>query len=345
MSSIIFPLRTNIKSLQRWGDNDISKRIKQSFILYDEIILETGTYNFQGADNDFVFENFDQWSPQNSKEGVVGISEEIENRQEDAYIRVFDGKTHVEKLKFRVQKKNEFLADFRTADVISEIESGSYGKETGFLKYLVVSRNKNYWEIIKKNTIKDLADSPFAEEVRKIHGAMPAVVFLNNLNDSLSISHHLKSPVAIDQTYAQMLKLRTKSHVGLHFTVLERLAQIGIPDFSIFSLEKILELRKDKALESFRRLISELSTKLQSENDLEIETLFAQELWQEIKEIAPTKKEVALDTTLGAISFIPCLPLNIITSATDFGKGLKEYRDFSSNWLSFILRAKEGEKK
>ena len=45
LSRILFPLRTNIKSLQRWGKNDISERIKQSIILYDEIIVETGTYS------------------------------------------------------------------------------------------------------------------------------------------------------------------------------------------------------------------------------------------------------------------------------------------------------------
>ena len=49
-SSIIFPLSTNIKSFQRWGDNDISKRIKQSLILYDKVILETGTYKLEGKD-------------------------------------------------------------------------------------------------------------------------------------------------------------------------------------------------------------------------------------------------------------------------------------------------------
>jgi len=41
--------------LQSWGDNDISKRIKQSFVLYDEVIFEAGTFRFSGAEG-FVLE-------------------------------------------------------------------------------------------------------------------------------------------------------------------------------------------------------------------------------------------------------------------------------------------------
>jgi len=54
LSSILFPLRTNIRSLQRWGNNDISARTKHSIILYDEIIIETGTWHDLGAYLDFV---------------------------------------------------------------------------------------------------------------------------------------------------------------------------------------------------------------------------------------------------------------------------------------------------
>lgn len=340
MASIIFPLATNIKSLQRWGDNDISQRLKQSLILYDKIIIETGTYNFQGGDA-FVLQGYDPWNEENSKEAIIEKLRKIENRQEDGYVRVIDGKTHLEKHKYKVEKKDEFLADYRTVDVISEIESGSYGKEINFLGYVDVYRAQKYLESIKENTRKDLADKDFAEEVRKTHGRMPTIVFLNNLNDSLAMSHAFNAPIAVDSIYASLLKLKTKCRISMQYTVLKRLTQIGIPDFGDLSLEKLLELRKDKALTSFRKLISELSLKLQSGNNLNVEALFTHELLEEMRELAPNRKKVALATFLGTLSNVPCPVIGAITTIADIGKELREHRDFSSNWLSFILKASE----
>ena len=149
-------------------------------------------------------------------------------------------------------------------------------------------------------------------------------------------------PVAVDSIYASLLKLKTKCKIGLQYTVLERLTQkIGIPDFGDLSLEKILELRKDKALASFRKFISQLSLMLQSENNLNVEALFTQELLKELKELAPNRKRLAFATFFGALSNIPCPFIGPVTTIADIGKELKGYNDFSSNWLSFLLKASE----
>lgn len=325
MSRVIFPLRTNIQSLQRWGKNDISERIKQSIILYDEIIIETGTYRYSGAER-FVLDSYIPWSEQNSKEDVLKKLEKIEKRTDEGYITVFDGKTHAEKYKYKVDKKDEYVADYRTVDVISDMESGRYGREVDFFRYAVINRKDNHREIINQNTLKDLENKEFAETATKIYGKIPLVKLLYNLNDSLAISHLFKIPVTIDAMHAPLLKCKTQSRLGLEFSILDRLAQIGIPDFGHFGLDKLLELRKDKAISSFRNLISKISSKLQSESNVDIETLFTQELLEQIKEIAPTGKKIALDVALGALSAIPCPLVSVATTVADIGKGLKEYR-------------------
>ncbi len=338
MVSIVFPLATNIKSMQKWGDNDISKRLKQSLILYDKVIIETGTYKFQGG-NDVVLQGYESWS-RNSQEVVINQSQQIENRK-DGFITVIDGKTRFEKGKYKVEKKDCYLADFRTVDIISEIESGSYGK-VDFLEYLDINRYENHCNTVKQNTMKDLSDREFAETVATIHGRMPTIVFLNNLNDSLAISHALDMPVAVDSIYASLLRLKTKCRLGQQFSVLEKMVeQIGVPDFSELSLEEILELRKDNALASFRNLISTLSVKLKSENNLNIGAIFTQELLKQIREYAPSRKRLVLNAFVGALSNIPCPYAGTITTIADLSKQLKEYHDFSSNWLSFILKANE----
>lgn len=338
MVSIVFPLATNIRSLQRWGDNDISKKIKQSLILYDKIIIETGTYDFQGADS-FVLHGYEPWE-KNSKKEILEKMERIENK-ENGYVRVIDGRTRLEKYKYKVEKKDTFVADYRTVDIISEIDSGSYGKEINFLEYLDILRNDNYLQTIKKNTAKDLSDREFAETVAKVHGRMPTVAFLNNLNDSLTISHALNSPVTVDPIYASLLRLKTKCRIGRQFSVLERLSQIGVPDFSELTLEQIIDLRKDKALTSFRSLISTLSSRLQSERDFNLESFFTQELFKQIKELAPNRKRIVLSAFLGALSKVPCPFLGEVKTIADIGKQIKQYRTFSSNWVSFLLKSSQ----
>lgn len=339
MSSVIFPLRTNIKSLQSWGDNDISKRIKQSFVLYDEVIFEAGTFRFSGAEG-FVLEGFVPWRKQNSKDVVLRDLENIENRQEDGYIRVFDGKTHAEKYKYKVEKRNEFIADFRTVELLSEIASGNYGREVDFVKYAVIQREKEYWNTINNNVAKDLANKEFADLARKTYGPMPTIRLLNNLNDSLAMSHFLKMPVTLDAMHTALLKSKTQSQVGIDFSILERLSQIGVPDFGEFSLEKLLKLRKDKAIRSFRNLIAKIGSQVQSGTGLSIEALYNQDLLEQVEQIAPSKKKIALDVCLGALSSVPCPLVEVAATVADIGKALKEYSNFATSWLSFIIRAK-----
>jgi hypothetical protein len=344
MNCIVFPLSTNIKSFQPWGDNDISKRIKQSLILYDKIILETGTYTCEGKDA--LIQGYAPWDAVNTKESVL---EQIRraDTNEDMYIthraRIL-GDFFVDARKYKVDRKDFFIADFRTLKLISEIESGSYGK-IDFLEYLDIYRYDDHLEHVRDNTKRDLADSKFAEIVRKTHGVFPAYVFLDNLNDSLAISNKTGMPVAVDSIYSALLKLKTKSLIGKQFSLLEKLVKtVVFPDFGKLRLEEILELRKDKALVSFRSLISDLSIRLKS-GDLNVEELFAQEFWKEIWELAPSKNGIVLNVFLGVLSNTPCSALGSLTSVYEIAREFSHYRKFSSHWVSFVWKAKRLESK
>ncbi len=299
MSTILFPLRTNINSLQKWGDAyDISARIKQSMILYDEVILEAGTFRYSGSDR-FVLSGYEPWSKSNTKDDVLRKMKEVEMRSEEGFITVIDGKTRVEKYRYKVEKKDEFLADYRTVDVLSEAESGSYGKETDFLKYAYIKRKENHKDTITQNTLKDLANKEFAETARKIYGEMPLVGLLNNLNDSLALSHSLKTPITVDTMHVPLLRSKANYEIGLGFAILDKLAQMFVPDFSMLDLDSLLQLRKNKAIEDFRKVIMKMNTQLQTENVTGIENLsknienfFKQELLDKIKELAPSRRNV-----------------------------------------------------
>jgi hypothetical protein len=285
--------------LQKWGDAyDISARIKQSMILYDEVILEAGTFRYSGSDR-FVLSGYEPWSKSNTKDDVLRKMKEVEMRSEEGFITVIDGKTRVEKYRYKVEKKDEFLADYRTVDVLSEAESGSYGKETDFLKYAYIKRKENHKDTITQNTLKDLANKEFAETARKIYGEMPLVGLLNNLNDSLALSHSLKTPITVDTMHVPLLRSKANYEIGLGFAILDKLAQMFVPDFSMLDLDSLLQLRKNKAIEDFRKVIMKMNTQLQTENVTGIENLsknienfFKQELLDKIKELAPSRRNV-----------------------------------------------------
>lgn len=341
LSSILFPLRTNINSLQRWGDSyDISGRIKQSMILYHKVIFETGTFRYSGSER-FVFHEYKPWSEENTLEKVLKEIERVEKRSEEAYFTVINGKTRVEKFKYTIKKKQEFVADYRTVDVISELESDSYGKEADFLKYALIQRKENHEETIKQNTSIDLTNKEFVETARKTYGEINLIGLLHNLNDSLALSHLFKIPISVDAIHTPLLRAKRKVEVGFEFAILDRLTQIAIPDFSKLELDDLFELRKDKAIESFRDMIWKISSMIQLEGSSNIEELFNQELLNEVAEIAPTEKELALNVALGAPHFIPIPLVSVAAEISDLGKDLKEYRDFAKNWLSFVLKARE----
>jgi len=339
MSSIIFPLRTNIKSFQKWGDNfDISRRIKQSIIIFDEIILEAGTFKSTFSE-EIAFEGFEPWSKSNTRESALKEIEKIENRPDESYITHFDGKTQNVMHKWKVYKRDEFFADYRTIDLVAEIESGSYGKKIDFIKYAIVLREEDHDEELHKNIDKNLRNNEFAKIAQKIYGNMALIQLLRNLNDSLALSQVFKSPVTVDAIHAPLLRAKAEYEIGKTFSLLDRLSEIDMPNFGNLDLDKLLQLRKDKSIRSFRNWIQTMSSKLQSDHTNEIDTLVIKELLKEIKEIAPDKKGICIEAALGGLSSIPIPFVSIITTFVDVGKELKKYDDFSKSWLSFILRS------
>jgi hypothetical protein len=344
-SSIVFPLSTNIKSFQRWGDNDISKRIKQSLILYDKVILETGTYKLEGKDA--VLQGYTPWNAVNTKEQVLKEIQWAQTNDEDMFIthraRIL-GDFFVDAHKYKVNKEDYFIADFRTLDITSELESGKYG-HPDFIEYLDINRYGDHYEQVNFRTKRDMADNDFAETVKRTLGTLPAFAFLNNLNDSLLISSKTDMTVAVDSIYSNLLALKSKSQIGRQFSMLEKLTETAIfPDFAELSLEKIIQLRKDKALTSFRLKVLELSQKLKS-GDFDVKDIFAHDLMKEIWEFAPSKKGVIINAFMGVFSNVPLPAVGGLSSIHDLAKEVSNYQKFSSHWLSFVLKAKEFERK
>lgn len=339
MSSIFFPLRTNIKSFQKWGDNfDVSKKVKQSIILFDEIILEAGTFNSTISD-EIAIEGFEPWSESNTRESALKQIEKIEKRPDPDFITLFDGKTGREKNKWKVNKEDMFFADYRTLDLVIEMESDRYRRELDFIKYATILRKEDYYKELQKNIGNDLRNKELEKIAQKIYGNMGLIHLLKNLNDSLALSQVFKSPVTVDSIHAPLLRVKTEYEIGKKYAILDRLSEIVMPNFGNLDLDSLLQLRKEKSIRSFRNWIQTMSIKLQSNRSLEIDAHVIKDLLKEIQEIGPNEKGICIDVALGGLSFIPIPFLSVATTFTDIGKELKKYDDFSKSWLSFILRS------
>ena len=179
------------------------------------------------------------------------------------------------------------------------------------------------------------------ETVKRTLGTLPAIAFLNNLNDSLLISSKTDITVGVDSIYSNLLALKTKSQIGRQFSVLEKLAETAIfPDFSELSLEQIIKLRKDKALTSFRTKVLELSQKLKT-GDFDIKDVFAHDLMKEIWEFAPSKKGVILNAFMGVFSNIPLPVVGGLSSIHDLAKEVSQLSKIFIS-LAFVRIKSEG---
>jgi len=125
--------------------------------------------------------------------------------------------------------------------------------------------------------------------------------------DSLAISHSTKTPITLDSIHTNLLKFKTQCKKGLNFSIIDKFAQIGYPDFGDLTLDEILKLRKDSAIQSFRKLIEKIGSGLQSGSNLSIEKLYNEELLEYIKEIVPTKKTMCSPSDCGR-SYNCCRP-------------------------------------
>ena len=159
--------------------------------------------------SDMVMEDFVPWTEENTREEFLKQLDETEKMPNEGYITVFDGKTYAEKgkIKTRSNRKEYFLADYRTVDVISQTANGSFGKDVDFIKYALYVRDKKYEDSLNNNVSRDLSNSEFAETASKTYGKLPLIRMLHNLNDSLALSQAFGNPVTVDTMHSPLLRV------------------------------------------------------------------------------------------------------------------------------------------
>lgn len=82
-----------------------------------------------------------------------------------------------------------------------------------------------------------------------------------------------------------------------------------------------------------------MSAKLQSGSNENIDDIYNRELLEEISEMRPSKRDIAVEIGLGLLSYTANPFVSSGVMVVDIGKEIKKYNDFSSHWLSFILHA------
>ncbi len=333
-NNIYFPLRSNLSFFeQKTNQPYLVLRIKQSILMYENIIFESGGYILTHNNRSAIDLNI---PPDQIGKEMFKIPEEQSGKY-GVYIK--DDKTGKQIDIIKPGPKNKmFTVSFQ--NFLNNI--GIQDEDFIQLKWIELSQDG-------KNKINELVNLN-----EKFMNYIPGdSVFkkyiLRNFYHSIILSNYLNTPMMIDNLHDNLLKNIMSNTIKIsdnRIQILKRifdLLEINIPDFSTMEINEILTLRKDKLFIKFRNKLLEINNYLtQNEiskfNESEIDKLFIRELLQEINEITPKRKKIVVKAFLGCTSLIPTV--GSIPTMISLVKDIDEYNKFNNNWLAFIFKYK-----
>ena len=163
-----------------------------------------------------------------------------------------------------------------------------------------------------------------------------------NFHYSLLCSETIGTPIMFDDLHEKLIEkmnLNIIKAVDMRFEVFERinkLLKFVLPDFSLLPIDKILDLRKDSLFNNFRKGILKINESLiNNDKDSQIEGLFMKELMEEVKEIAPSDKKIAVNGTLLLVGLLPYI--GNAASLANYLNEINNLQSFQNTSLAFIM--------
>lgn len=347
LNRVFLPLRSNIGWFKSSDlREDISNRVKESILLYDEIYIEDGTFRadvVEGSRGPIKW-----YSPPGSigpDERSIEYKRDLE--QTDVTIGIGkDGDLAPRATILQGHTIDRFKIDYD--EIFRDIEKDDYE----FLKFDV------YPEYAFPRKAKDILREQSWEDERNFEYIHPNSAIrdlvIKNLNHDLVLSILLKSSIVMDSRHQDLLKKKCwhpestfSTKPVVEHVALNQILDIRVPKFSNLSIEKVLELRNDRSWCNFRDFLRDtvatvkddpeiLSDHQALENALRSQREKA--LFEELEQKYLTGPKLVMGLGLGAMSLIP--GFGVIPTAVSGGKSLKSYWDDKSTWFAFLLKLK-----
>jgi hypothetical protein len=328
---VYFPMRSNIDFFEKKSNQlDLIAKIKQSILLYDNLHFDAGAYTISCGDNG----SFDWWYPPDQINTInLDVPETTStgfyvNMQPEPNGKPFGVINHSDNSKNYVVSFQKLILNMGLIDEkfinfgIHELTPSGKQRLTK-----AIWNTSNYKDFIEGTT--------FCK--KKI---------LDNFHYSLLCSETIDTPIMIDDLHKKLIEemnLNIIRAADLRIEVLERinkLLKFNIPDFSLLSMDELLDLRKDRLFNNFREHLLKIHELLINNDNYyensEIEGLFMKDLMEEAKEFAPSDKKIALNGAVLLLGFLPYI--GNATSLASYLKEVNSLQSFQNTSLAFIMK-------
>lgn len=342
LRSVFFPLRSNIGWFQ--SDNlkaEMSNRIKQALLLYDELIIEDGTFTATIFNAGKIAMHHPKgFFP--SEQRTIEFERDIKPANMTLVMRPSDGSSPGHAF-----MSGRTIARFKVDyfSILKDIDISSYD----FIKLIGVNAKS-----FPSEAQTYLRDSKRQDE-RMFKGIHANSFFrsfvIENLNYDLVASMLLQSAVVLDSRHEALLREKCRlPKESLKFfpvkeeSVVRHLMSIAVPDFDSLTLQEVLEHREDSLWKDFRGFVGKISSSISADPSVlidpeklqkQVDESVAKELFQELKKRYPKGKDLAIDMGLGVASLIP--GFNLVSVAGTVKAGIK-YLQQQSGWFAFLLK-------
>ncbi|MFZ2473370.1 MAG: hypothetical protein WAW52_15680 [Methanothrix sp.] len=344
LNRVFLPLRSNIGWFKSADlREEISTRVKEAILLYDEICVEDGTFKVDIVEGSG---SFSQYLPPGS---IPMDRRTIEDKRDlqptEMTIGIGpDGADAPTAIVLRGNASIRFKVDYQ--EIFRDVEIS----EHNFLKFVIL--NEYSFPREAKKTIEDQSWSDKCR-FKDLHpNEKIRDLIIDNLNHDLISSILLESSIIFDSMHYDLLKKKCwqkgsliTSRTIVEDTAIHQLLNIAVPDFARFSLEEVIELRNEQSWSSFRTFIASVASTIKDEpesmaNSAEIEKIirynYDEALISALKNKSTTSTILAVDLGLGFTSLIP--GYGIIPTAACMAKSMKSYMEDKSAWYAFIFK-------
>lgn len=338
---LYLPLRSNVGWFQNEGMKQaIETRIKEAILLYDEIIIEDGTYMAT------VFEtgSFSPYAPPGKIDPLNRrINFEHLQQTTEAEFRLgIEGTDRNE-----VILSGKTLANYQIDyyEIFHDIDLKSYS----FITTVVINKDKFPEEAVRDMMQRNKSE---VKEHLFIHdNYFMRKHIVENLNYDLLTSVLIESAILFDPVHQAILQ--QKATIPNIYPVKEHIAEqhlfsIAIPDFSTLNLSEVLDLREEPSWNNFRNFLRNATSQITSDpsilhdpnafNSL-IQRMVDKALFEEIEHDRMNQNRTVFDLLMGCISLIP--GFGIPTTIAASSKSVAEYYQNQSSWVAFISKIKE----
>lgn len=334
-SVFFFPLRTNVEYFASPGGFlTLERRIKQAALLYDVLMFEGGMYIATIGETGSV----DLWKPDVTDEE---LSEPVKPTGGDYYFAVGPGGSTQRHVLQSGPVERRFRSEFQS-----------------FVKRL--GPRTPEWVQVKtydptpeaKNSINQLTEQDLKnpEMVIPEAGRWLQSKIISNLNHDLLLIQHLKCAASMDPLHIPLLP---KKMTGLKPASGFLATEVLVPDFSKLSWEVIAEIRKQKAVEEFRRRVRQVEDLARvllpdgDQKDLshQVSQLMTDELLGEVNNLMPKTGSTVRNILINLISGVLPYHMGTIPTVGASIVDIVKLRKAKDSWVTVFMRLRTGSKK